>query len=92
MTSSAFDLSAGLPRLLVDIRHEATHNELPSLGVLRLAAQSALNWLQDSYWGQQALHTAGSRAQIGAVLKVLANAIASCWLGQMQDEWNFHAE
>lgn len=27
--------AAGLPRLLVDLRHEATHNELPSLAALR---------------------------------------------------------
>lgn len=26
---------AGLPRILVDLRHEATHNELPSLAALR---------------------------------------------------------
>lgn len=26
---------AGLPRILVDLRHEATHNELPSLATLR---------------------------------------------------------
>lgn len=28
----------GLPRLLVDLRHEAAHNELPSLPALRLAS------------------------------------------------------
>lgn len=42
--------AAGLPRLLVDLRHEATHNELPSLQVLRLAAQQALAWLRTNYW------------------------------------------
>jgi ribosomal biogenesis protein LAS1 len=42
--------TAGLPRLLVDIRHEATHNELPGLPVLRLAAQQALAWLHTQYW------------------------------------------
>ncbi len=42
--------AAGLPRLLVDLRHEATHNELPSLQVLRLAAQQALAWLRANYW------------------------------------------
>lgn len=31
--------AAGLPRLLVDIRHEAVHNELPSLPLLRMAGQ-----------------------------------------------------
>jgi ribosomal biogenesis protein LAS1 len=30
-----FHCAAGLPRILVDLRHEATHNELPSLAALR---------------------------------------------------------
>lgn len=42
--------SAGLPRTLVDIRHEATHHELPSLPLLRLGVQQALGWLKDTYW------------------------------------------
>lgn len=42
--------SAGLPRCLVDIRHEATHNELPSLPVLRVGAWQALAWLAVQYW------------------------------------------
>eukprot|EP00775_Hariotina_reticulata_P008867 gene8867-9046_t len=42
--------AAGLSRLLVDIRHEATHNELPSLATLQLAAKQALDWLMAQYW------------------------------------------
>jgi len=42
--------AAGLSRLLVDIRHEATHNELPSLATLQLAAKQALDWLVAQYW------------------------------------------
>ena len=42
--------AAGVPRLLVDLRHEATHNELPSLPVLRLGVQQALEWLENNYW------------------------------------------
>lgn len=42
--------SAGISRLLVDVRHEATHNELPSLSTLRLAASQALEWLVCNYW------------------------------------------
>ena len=42
--------TAGLPRVLVDVRHEATHNELPTVKMLRLAASHALSWLQGSYW------------------------------------------
>jgi hypothetical protein len=42
--------AAGLSRLLVDVRHEATHNELPSLPTLQLAARQALDWLLTQYW------------------------------------------
>ncbi len=43
-----------MPRVLVDIRHEATHNELPQLPALRLAADAALSWLKTYYWNNQA--------------------------------------
>lgn len=42
--------SAGLPPPLVDIRHSATHGELPTLQLLRMAADRALHWLVTSYW------------------------------------------
>jgi ribosomal biogenesis protein LAS1 len=34
----------------VDIRHTATHNELPTLAALRLGARHALQWLASQYW------------------------------------------
>lgn len=43
----------GLPRLLVDIRHEASHNQLPTLPLLRLASKQALDWLKSHYWEPQ---------------------------------------
>jgi Las1-like len=39
-----------LPRLLVDVRHEATHTQLPSLEVLELAVSTARLWLIHHYW------------------------------------------
>ncbi|KAI5056506.1 hypothetical protein GOP47_0028324 [Adiantum capillus-veneris] len=45
--------SAGLPRMLVDIRHEVAHQELPSLSYLRLASQEAIDWLKGHYWEAQ---------------------------------------
>ena len=45
--------SLHLPRLLVDVRHESTHSQLPSLPVLRYAAWEALRWLWVHYWQQQ---------------------------------------
>jgi len=40
----------GLPALFVDLRHEATHGDMPSLTNLRSAAQRALQWLWSDYW------------------------------------------
>lgn len=56
--------AAGLPRLLVDLRHEATHNELPSLPALQLAAHHALDWLRTNYWQRQKEHVDVNRTKI----------------------------
>ena len=48
MFQRAVDL--GLPASFVELRHEATHRELPSLVVLRGAAQRSLLWLWGYYW------------------------------------------
>lgn len=50
MFQRAIDL--GLPASFVELRHEATHRELPSLTVLRNAAQRSLEWLWDYYWAK----------------------------------------
>jgi ribosomal biogenesis protein LAS1 len=49
MFQRAVDL--GLPASFVELRHEATHREPPSLVVLRKATQRSLEWLWDNYWG-----------------------------------------
>ncbi|KAL4427777.1 hypothetical protein ABPG75_001866 [Micractinium tetrahymenae] len=59
--------AAGLPRILVDLRHEATHNELPSLAALRLAAQHGLAWLQGNYWQRQSDHVHASADKVRAL-------------------------
>ncbi|KAE8450910.1 hypothetical protein EG329_005350 [Mollisiaceae sp. DMI_Dod_QoI] len=40
----------GLPATYVELRHQATHEELPSLSKLRIATQKALKWIWDYYW------------------------------------------
>jgi hypothetical protein len=52
---SAFNISKriGLPAWVVEMRHDATHNQLPSLPVLRSAATDVLKWLQSYYWAPQ---------------------------------------
>ncbi|KAF8952174.1 rRNA-processing protein las1 [Entomortierella lignicola] len=43
----------GMPIWFVELRHTATHDYLPSLTILRSAAQQALAWINDNYWMQQ---------------------------------------
>ncbi|KAI0598045.1 Las1-like-domain-containing protein [Biscogniauxia sp. FL1348] len=40
----------GLPATFVELRHQATHEHLPSLSKLRSAAKKALAWIWDYYW------------------------------------------
>ncbi|GBE78457.1 Las1-domain-containing protein [Sparassis crispa] len=40
----------GLPAWLVELRHAATHEDLPSIDVLREAAREAMRWLLDNYF------------------------------------------
>jgi len=41
----------GLPTWVVDLRHDASHNDLPSLQALRLASCTLLGFLGNVYWG-----------------------------------------
>ena len=43
------------PQFLVDLRHEASHQELPPLPLLRLAAKEALWLLRERFWQPQLL-------------------------------------
>lgn len=54
----------GLPDWLVEIRHDATHNELPSLSVLRTAIQHLLLWFRDNYWIPQHTYLNSSSEEI----------------------------
>ena len=39
-----------LPASFVELRHEATHGDLPSVVVFRRAAEKSLDWLWNDYW------------------------------------------
>ncbi|KAF8751303.1 hypothetical protein HU200_012181 [Digitaria exilis] len=45
--------AVGIPRVLVDIRHESSHRNLPSLQLLRLSSIKAFDWLKCIYWDRQ---------------------------------------
>jgi len=55
---------AGLPPGIVEIRHQASHQQLPPLPLLRMAARQSLSWLQENYWEVQLGHLGNSRKQI----------------------------
>ena len=40
----------GLPATFVELRHQSTHEQLPSLAKLRSAARKALSWIWGYYW------------------------------------------
>lgn len=44
----------GLPVWLVDVRHQATHNSLPSIEILRTACATLLDYFKRTYWDVQA--------------------------------------
>ena len=45
--------SMGLPAWLVDLRHAATHNQLPSMAVLLSASEALLRYFYEHYWTPQ---------------------------------------
>lgn len=45
-------MAVGIPASFVELRHEATHRDLPSLVVLRDAATRSMNWLWEFYWNK----------------------------------------
>mmetsp|Transcript_8990 Transcript_8990/g.26133 ORF Transcript_8990/g.26133 Transcript_8990/m.26133 type:complete len:440 (-) Transcript_8990:1203-2522(-) len=59
----------GLPPWLVDMRHDAAHNDLPSLGTLRMGADHLLGWYHQNYWARQ-------DTELGALAERLRGALA----------------
>lgn len=58
-----------LPRMLVDIRHGATHDVLPSYEVLVLGMELALDWLREHYWYPQAAWEGSVREATGRAIE-----------------------
>lgn len=59
MSMTLLSVHLGLPTWLVEIRHDATHNQMPSLAVLRLGATTLLDYFCHAYWKPlQAAHAA----------------------------------
>lgn len=49
----------GIPAWIVELRHDATHSELPPLGVLREASRVLVHWFHLNYWQAQSIHLDG---------------------------------
>ena len=45
--------SVGISKFLVDLRHDSTHGDLPSLELLLLGSNEVLEWLRTNYWCEQ---------------------------------------
>ncbi len=54
--------SVGLPATFVELRHQATHEQLPSLPRLRAAAGKALAWIWEYYWRHLGVVVDGSES------------------------------
>ncbi|KAE8411452.1 Las1-like-domain-containing protein [Aspergillus pseudocaelatus] len=82
MFQRAIDL--GLPASFVELRHEATHRELPSLTVLRNAAQRSLEWLWDYYWAKIDLNAGFAPDGVDDDIEPVKAATRAC-LAQVTD-------
>lgn len=73
--------------MLVDLRHECAHSELPALPALRLGADVALAWLRRNYWRAQssaldeAQHQARQLLQVGKRCMNLMSELGAEGLG-----------
>ncbi|PKU64971.1 uncharacterized protein LOC110093827 [Dendrobium catenatum] len=59
----------GIPRTLVDIRHESSHRCLPSLKLARSASAKALEWLKANYWEPQRIAVHDPRRKVKSRLR-----------------------
>ena len=58
---------AGLPLWIVDIRHDASHNDLPSLGLCRIGAIESLRFWKTRYWDTLENKVWGKKSEIGTL-------------------------
>jgi ribosomal biogenesis protein LAS1 len=83
MSMYAVAKEVGLPAALVELRHQITHEQLPSLAKLKKAATNALEWIWEYYWRhlEQPDRTAGPLASRGdgwLIGPALLHKVAQC--------------
>ena len=67
-----------VPRTLVDIRHDSTHNQLPSIQRLRKASEDAIGWLDANYWERQKRKL----EHVTEEMRLIIRAMVECERGQ----------
>jgi ribosomal biogenesis protein LAS1 len=70
----------GLPATYVELRHQATHEELPSLPKLRTATQKALRWIWEYYWAKLPNDLVENEDCKTCVMKLLKKYDQQCWV------------
>ncbi|KAL3928816.1 MAG: hypothetical protein SGPRY_002227 [Prymnesium sp.] len=70
-----------LPAALVDLRHECTHNRLPSLSAFRLLAEQALLWLHQHYWLAQRHAATAPPSPLPSLLRYAKANVEKCSRG-----------
>lgn len=75
MAKSAFSIGCQIqmPLLLIELRHDATHRQLPTLEVLEQGAKQALEFLFNSYWQVQHINLLKREKKINNLLRDLDN-------------------
>ncbi|KAI8589499.1 Las1-like-domain-containing protein [Geranomyces variabilis] len=58
----------GLPGWFVDLRHAGTHDQLPTLPLLRSGCTQALQWLHANYWIVQKTYVANTTSDLRSLL------------------------
>lgn len=73
--------SLALPPLLVNVRHQASHNALPGANALESAAKMAVQWIETQYWQPQQVAAMTAQvtrtvAQLNAVFEGASGIVA----------------
>ncbi|KAJ3055572.1 rRNA-processing protein las1 [Rhizophlyctis rosea] len=58
----------GLPGWFVELRHAGTHDQLPSMQLLRSGCTQALGWLNENYWKVQKTYVADTAMEVRNLL------------------------
>lgn len=70
----------GLPLSFVELRHAATHEQLPTLEALRTLAQRALEWLLDNFWEELPAPAQGGWKYVELKSRASAESQITVWL------------